>query len=92
MQLSTYAQARMAFPVSQSSCLERKGAVLALHVNTMYMTVSVRGFLPAPLPALSTHKHPSQPLLVLFANFFAKSYLRSSYPAPRENGKQRGKR
>jgi hypothetical protein len=40
MQLSTYAQARSLYGLGQSSCLERKGAELALHVNTLYMTVS----------------------------------------------------
>lgn len=40
MQLDTYAKARSEFASSQSSCLERQGAALALHVNTLYMLAS----------------------------------------------------
>jgi hypothetical protein len=41
LQLSTYAEARATYGAGQSSCLERRGAAVALHVNTMYMTVSI---------------------------------------------------
>jgi hypothetical protein len=40
MQLDTYAKARSEFVSGRSSCLERQGAALALHVNTLYMLVS----------------------------------------------------
>ncbi|UZJ54945.1 hypothetical protein CBS101457_004265 [Exobasidium rhododendri] len=59
----TYAKARSMYGTSgQHSCLERRGAAVALHVNTMYMT----------------------PLLALFANFFAKAYLKKSLATPKD--------
>ncbi|PWN43917.1 hypothetical protein IE81DRAFT_52273 [Ceraceosorus guamensis] len=107
MLLGHYA-AQRALTRSSESCLQSKGAEMALHVNTMYMTVSARasklripvqhncllclalfevllwltGLLAVP------HLYPSQPLLMLFAHFFMRSYLK---PKPRENGIVSGK-
>ncbi|CEH16733.1 Long chain fatty acid elongase [Ceraceosorus bombacis] len=65
MLLGHYA-AQRALTKSSESCLQSKGAEMALHVNTMYMT----------------------PLLMLFAHFFMRSYLK---PKPRVNGIVSGK-
>lgn len=86
LQLSTYAKARSLYGEGQSSCLERRGAAVALHVNTMYMTVSMflRCRTKSGLLIRLWCMLPLKPLLMLFANFFAKAYLKKSSPCPRD--------
>ena len=74
------------------TCLQSTGAEIALHVNTMYMFVSIAFLLnhasvdmftnQVSLPSLVPA--PQQPLLALFFNFFMRSYLHKKLSA--QNG------
>lgn len=89
-----YALARSASS-DPETCLQSIGAEIALHVNTMYMFVSVfisSSIIAAqytdPILNASSLTWTSQPLLALFFNFFMRSYLQK---APSAKSGQAGK-
>lgn len=88
LQLRTYAYARTLYGSENFKGLESTGAAVAIIGNTLYMGVSFISSSPSSLSS-----SPSQPLLVLFARFYIRSYFNkqtvssSKTPKSHTNGK-----